>query len=325
MKIKILSIIFCLFSALIIFGFVAPKNTSAYSCTYSFPHDVTVGNVFTVTVSSPDFSHGYQIGIINSAGDTVITENLFGPGSKEITAPSPGGTYTLLVGDVSPGGGLCAGNSTLNVSNPTTSCLINPTSRAAGENFNVGGLGFDPTVSYHSVSMTGYFPTPENTFNNLALMSYNPSTGAWSATVTIPSTAPPGDYIVRVDSTQCYPKLSVTESAGINDGTSGTVECDSFIGCVADFTKPPGYETDGFVGTLVSRFLPIAIAFGGFLAVIFIVISGIQFITSSGNPEGAAAARGRLTFAIVGFVLLVLAFMITRVVDMVFLRGSGVF
>ncbi len=105
----------------------------------------------------------------------------------------------------------------------------------------------------------------------------------------------------------------------------GTVECSNFINCVSGFVKPRDYEPATFVGSFVSKFLPAAIAFGGFMSVIIIVISAIQFITSSGNPDAAAAARGRLTFALVGFVLLVLAFIITRVVDQVFLRGSGVF
>ena len=77
------------------------------------------------------------------------------------------------------------------------------------------------------------------------------------------------------------------------------------------------------VAKLISDILPIVLGLGGFLTVIIIVISGIQFITSSGNPEAAAAARSRLIFALVGFAIIILAFAITQIIDKIFLGGSG--
>lgn len=76
---------------------------------------------------------------------------------------------------------------------------------------------------------------------------------------------------------------------------------------------------------LISELLPVALVLAGFLTVIVIVISGIQFASSGGNPEAAAAARGRLTFALVGFGLIILAYAIARIVDRAFLGGSGIF
>src|SRR3989344_1206281 len=75
---------------------------------------------------------------------------------------------------------------------------------------------------------------------------------------------------------------------------------------------------------LISAFLPAILGIAGFLTVIFIVISGIQFILSSGNPEAAAGARGRLMFALVGFALIVLAFAILQIVNKLFLGPTGV-
>lgn len=91
---------------------------------------------------------------------------------------------------------------------------------------------------------------------------------------------------------------------------------------VSDFW---GFGPETLVSNLVTAILPIVLGIAGFLTVIFIVISGIQFVTSSGNPEAAAAARSRLTFAIVGFVIIILAFAITQIVDRIFLGTSGVF
>lgn len=127
-------------------------------------------------------------------------------------------------------------------------------------------------------------------------------------------------------------EISNTQNFAIpaaSSGTSGSAECDNFRDCTT-ITGIPGpdpatFGDDTFIVDLVTQILPIAIGIGGFLSVIIVIISGLQFITSNGNPEGAAAARGRLIFALVGFVLLTLAFAITKVIDTLFLRGSGIF
>ena len=89
---------------------------------------------------------------------------------------------------------------------------------------------------------------------------------------------------------------------------------------------PGGYNVTGPVsckfadfGAVISAFLGPILIIAGFLTVIIIIISGIQFVTSGGNPEAAAAARGRLTFAIIGFVIIVLAFAVLQIVNKIFL------
>lgn len=84
-----------------------------------------------------------------------------------------------------------------------------------------------------------------------------------------------------------------------------------------------GFQSSQLIGDIISKFLPSIIVIGGFLTVIYIVLSGIQWITSSGDPKGAEAARQKLTYAIVGFIILVLAFAIVQVIDYLFL-GSNI-
>lgn len=79
----------------------------------------------------------------------------------------------------------------------------------------------------------------------------------------------------------------------------------------------------GLPGRLIGAFLPAILGLLGFLTVIMIVISGIQFILSSGNPEAAAGARGRLTYAIIGFIIVILAFAILQIINRIFL-GTNV-
>ena len=79
-----------------------------------------------------------------------------------------------------------------------------------------------------------------------------------------------------------------------------------------------------FITQVISAFLPAIFGIAGFLTVIFIVVSGIQFILSSGNPEAAAGAKNRLIFALVGFALIILAFAILAIVNRLFLGPTGV-
>ncbi len=70
--------------------------------------------------------------------------------------------------------------------------------------------------------------------------------------------------------------------------------------------------------TGVSWLLYIATA----LAIFMLMWGGIQWITSSGDPEKVASAKKKLTFAIMGLVIAIGAFFIVRVIVTV-LGGSG--
>ena len=138
------------------------------------------------------------------------------------------------------------------------------------------------------------------------------------------------DYLIGVyRGTIDPPPPHILENCGNQSFTTGTnfATCEGFFGCIGGINTP-GLNFSNpatFISDLISKVLPFVMGVIGFLTVIIIVISGIQFITSSGNPEAANAARGRLTMAIVGFIIVILAFAITQIVDIIFLGGSGVF
>ena len=121
---------------------------------------------------------------------------------------------------------------------------------------------------------------------------------------------------------------AVSLAAGIPPGGGGIpTACSSFISCITNIQNPNGLviqtnQYQGLPGQIVNLFLPVILTIAGFIAVIFIVISGIQFITSSGNPEAANAARGRLIYALIGFGIIVLAFAILQIINTIFLGTS---
>ena len=66
-----------------------------------------------------------------------------------------------------------------------------------------------------------------------------------------------------------------------------------------------GVETDKLSGILklLTNAAEILMWFVGALAVIFIIIGGIQYITSAGNPSGQERSKKTITYAIGGRVL----------------------
>ena len=75
------------------------------------------------------------------------------------------------------------------------------------------------------------------------------------------------------------------------------------------------------INTLLTPILSII----GFFAVFYIVLAGWKFVRSNGDPKGAEEARGRLTFAIVGLVIVILALALAQLVDKLILGTTGVF
>ena len=69
--------------------------------------------------------------------------------------------------------------------------------------------------------------------------------------------------------------------------------------------------------TITARLRPVlntVYAIVGILAVIFIVVAGIRYTTSGGDPAKTKAAQQTLTYAIVGLIVAALAFAITNFV-----------
>lgn len=86
--------------------------------------------------------------------------------------------------------------------------------------------------------------------------------------------------------------------------------------------KIPGYGEVTGIGKLASDIILILTSVAGAVSIIFIVIAGIKFITAAGDEKKMAAASATLTYAIIGLVVTILAFVILRVVQ--FFLGANV-
>lgn len=76
---------------------------------------------------------------------------------------------------------------------------------------------------------------------------------------------------------------------------------------------PPARFTN--FGELASDIITILISVAAAVSIIFIMIAGIKLVTSSGDEKKLASATSTLTYAIIGLVVTILAFMIVRILQ----------
>lgn len=64
-----------------------------------------------------------------------------------------------------------------------------------------------------------------------------------------------------------------------------------------------------------NNILSVALLFAGIVLFIMFVIGGFRYLTSGGDPKATEAAKGTLTHAIAGLVVLVLAYIIIQFIE----------
>lgn len=71
------------------------------------------------------------------------------------------------------------------------------------------------------------------------------------------------------------------------------------------------------LGDVLSLALQYVFPVAGFLLFILIVVGGFQWLTSAGDPKKIEGARNRITYAVVGFILLVASYWLVKIVNMI--------
>lgn len=86
-----------------------------------------------------------------------------------------------------------------------------------------------------------------------------------------------------------------------------------------------GSQTLTGPGGLIYRIISLLLFVVGGLAVLFVIIGGYQYITAAGNEEQSEKGKKTLVNAIIGVVVIVLAWVIINVVVNTISGSSGVF
>ena len=72
------------------------------------------------------------------------------------------------------------------------------------------------------------------------------------------------------------------------------------------------------IATLIGNILPYIFGAAGIALLIYLVLGGFQMMTSRGDPKAMQSAQGKITNAIIGFVIVIFAFFIVQIFGQVF-------
>lgn len=72
------------------------------------------------------------------------------------------------------------------------------------------------------------------------------------------------------------------------------------------------------LASVVTAALKYIFPIAGILLLLYLVWGGFSYLTSIGDPKKAEAARGRITSAIIGFVIIFTAFWLVQILEYVF-------
>ena len=78
------------------------------------------------------------------------------------------------------------------------------------------------------------------------------------------------------------------------------------------------------LGALISGFLNIALYLGAFMAFFWLVWGAFQYILASGKKEELAKARSKITWALIGLVVIFSAFLIANFAGHIFVGTSAI-
>ncbi len=113
------------------------------------------------------------------------------------------------------------------------------------------------------------------------------------------------------------PHSAMAQGSGGGSGNSGSVG----DGLSTLKNNNSGITNLGITGTgregvvqLVAKIIDYALYLSGAIAVLFIIIGGYRYLTSAGNEEGAKKGRTTVVNALIGLVIIILAYVIVNVV-----------
>lgn len=70
---------------------------------------------------------------------------------------------------------------------------------------------------------------------------------------------------------------------------------------------------DGLINTL----LPFIFVLAGLILFLMLIAGGFQLLTSAANPKTADAGKQRITTALIGFLIIVVAYWLTQIVEII--------
>ena len=77
-------------------------------------------------------------------------------------------------------------------------------------------------------------------------------------------------------------------------------------------------NTNLTLGDIIGKLLPYVYVVAGLILLLMLIAGGIGLMTSAGNPDKSKAAQGRITGALIGFVIIFVSYFIAKIVEVIF-------
>lgn len=72
------------------------------------------------------------------------------------------------------------------------------------------------------------------------------------------------------------------------------------------------------IAGVLSALLPYIFTLAGLVLFIMLIMGGFGMLTSAGSPDKMKAAQGKITSAIIGFVIIFIAYWLMRILEIIF-------
>jgi len=83
-------------------------------------------------------------------------------------------------------------------------------------------------------------------------------------------------------------------------------------------SAPLNPTTDLKIGTIVTGILPYVFTITGILLLIYLIMGGLQLMLAAGDPKKIQGAWGKVTNALIGFVIIFIAYWLTQLIGKIF-------
>ena len=72
------------------------------------------------------------------------------------------------------------------------------------------------------------------------------------------------------------------------------------------------------IGDIINDLVPYVFALAGLLLFFILILGGFELMTSAGDPKKMEAAKGKITNAVIGFVIIFVAFWLVQILEVIF-------
>jgi len=71
------------------------------------------------------------------------------------------------------------------------------------------------------------------------------------------------------------------------------------------------------LGSIITQLLPYILVLAGLILFILLIIGGFGLLTSGGSPDKVKSAQGKITSAVIGFVIIFISYWLVRILEIV--------